>query len=60
VTEKASWLSHYDARQLSIDSGEVLAVTERDSDWIRVVTDDGRPGWVPATRTGHAHEARIS
>ena len=37
-----------------IDAGEILAVIERGSDWIRVVTDDGRLGSLPA----NAHRPR--
>ena len=45
----ARMAADYDAMELSIESGDILVVTERRPDWIRVVTDDGRHGWVPAT-----------
>jgi hypothetical protein len=37
----------YDARELTVAAGEMVAVMREESGWAWCVTSDGRDGWVP-------------
>ena len=46
--DHASLLRDCDARELSVKSGEQVAVLEEIGGWTRVTATDGRTGWVRA------------
>ncbi|GAB5559084.1 MAG: hypothetical protein SynsKO_07310 [Synoicihabitans sp.] len=49
---RATALRDYDARELTVEAGELLAVIERESGWVRVLNASEEIGWVPAACVG--------
>ena len=45
---RAALLRGYDARELSVNAGDEVAVLEEIGGWARVTATDGRTGWVRA------------